>query len=577
VLGDRSGMSPELGWDLRASGLTHLLALSGLHVAWLAAAARMLAGLFGLGPRGRACAGAGSALLYIGLAGPLPSLVRAAVNEGLTAAGRGLSRALDPIQALATGTLALLCLAPMWATDVGFQLSCAASLGLVTIGPSLERALALGRLARVRLAHVLFRGTIPTIAAQTLALPLLLGRFHAIAWSGLFANLAAVPVCGLLLAAAWLGAGLEASLPGAGAPWFAACEALSSALRTIAVFAARAPSVLVPAGPDPALAWLAAFGAAALAYGVAAPRTLDAAAWPPTRARAACTWLGVFGLTLALGLTLLVPPLRPPNGRLWLVALDVGQGDAIALGTRHGWWLVDAGPRTPHFDAGQSVVAPFFLWAGVRRLEGLVLTHDHLDHTGGAAAVLRAMAVARRFAPAPLPTVAGPSRRFAATPCVRGDMLSRAPPILVRWPPSGARLQGDNAASLVLEVGEGNVRALLAADVDSTVEESLAVATRCALLKVAHHGAGSSSGARFLAGLGARLAVVSCGRRNRFGHPDAGALARLRAAGIDVHRTDGEGAVWVELSESGARSIEWRRGPPRSIEPQAAAESRPAQ
>jgi competence protein ComEC len=103
---------------------------------------------------------------------------------------------------------------------------------------------------------------------------------------------------------------------------------------------------------------------------------------------------------------------------------------------------------------------------------------------------------------------------------------------------------------------------LLAADVDSTVEALLAPAPGVALLKVAHHGSGSSSGARFLARLRPRIAALSVGAHNPFGHPDAGALHRLRASGVEILRTDREGALWFELSEEGVRRVEWRAGEP---------------
>src|SRR5262249_32537136 len=140
---------------------------------------------------------------------------------------------LDPVQALAMSVVGLLALAPGWADDLGFQLSCVATLGLVTIGPWLTEHS--GRLRRITAPFV------PTIAAQLTALPLILDRFHALPWLSLVTNLLAVPVCGLLLAAAWLAAALEAVLPGAAAAWFGACNVLAAALRTIADLTARVP------------------------------------------------------------------------------------------------------------------------------------------------------------------------------------------------------------------------------------------------------------------------------------------------------------------------------------------------
>jgi competence protein ComEC len=561
VIGDRSAMTPTLGAHFRAAGLTHLLALSGLHVVWLAGLARGAASALGAGVRGRALAGAACALFYGAIAGPLPSLMRAVATELANAAARLCGRALDGVQALALSALALLACAPGWAADLGFQLSCAATLGLVTVGPRLTESA-----GRLRRACALF---VPTVAAQLVALPLLLDRFHALPWTSLAANLVAVPVCGLLLAAAWAAAALECALPGAGRLWFAACEVLAASLRGIADAAACVPTALLATGSEPALPWIAGIGAGLLALSFSGPRTLEARGRPAGRGQVAAAWLGGFASALALILAVSAQPLTPPPGRWWLVALDVGQGDALALGFDDGWWMVDAGPSTLRFDAGEGTVMPFLRWAGVRRLERLALTHDDGDHTGGAAAVLRGARVEQVLVPTPTSGIPGPAARFAALGrrlrrCARGDTLRRTPPVIVRWPPAGMALPSDNAAALVLEVGEGSGRALLAADVDSTREESLAVAPRIAVLKVAHHGSGSSSGARFLARARPLLAVISAGRRNAFGHPDPGALARLIAAGAIPLRIDRDGAVWLELSASGVRRIDWRRGRPPS-------------
>ena len=555
VTGDRSALSPALGAHLRTAGLTHLLALSGLHVVWLASLARGSAAAFGRGIRGRAVAGALCALFYMGIAGPLPSLMRAVATEIAVATARLLGRSLDAVQALALSVLGLLVLAPGWADDLGFQLSCAATLGLVTIGPWLSACAGRWRPIAAPL--------IPTIAAQLTALPLLLDRFHALPWLSLFSNLMAVPVCGLLLAAAWLGAALECALPGAGASWFGACEILSAALRAIADSTARIPGALLATGSEPGVAWLAAAGAALLALALPEPRAIDRGMHPASRARVAATLGGATASILALALAVSARPLAPPPGRWWLVALDVGQGDALALGFPDGWWLVDTGPRTIHADAGESMVLPFLRWAGVRRLERMALTHDDGDHTGGAAAVLHGASVRRLVVPVPA-GVPGPGARFenARVPLdrvARGDTLRRSPLVLVRWPPAGSVLPSDNAAALVLEVGEERGRALLAADLDSLREDSLAVQTGVAVLKVGHHGSGSSSGARFLSRVRPALAVISVGRRNAFGHPEPRALARILSAGATILRTDREGAVWLEIGPDGVRRIDWRR------------------
>jgi competence protein ComEC len=298
-----------------------------------------------------------------------------------------------------------------------------------------------------------------------------------------------------------------------------------------------------------------ALGALLLALGLASVRVRMA-------------WLGGALVAVTIALALLAPPLRPPPGRWWLVALDVGQGDALAIGTRDGWWLVDAGPRSPRWDAGEGVVLPFLRWVGVKRLEALVLTHDDGDHTGGARALCRGLPVRGVWAPGPRLGVAGPLAHLRGRPLARGDTLAWTPHARVLWPPRAddpevaSSCRGDNAASLVLEVGEGSGVALLTADADSVVELALVPRARPALLKAGHHGSGSSSGARFLVRLGARVAVVSCGSGNPYGHPAPGTLARLAVAGTRVERTDAEGALWYELDAHGARRLDWRRRAP---------------
>lgn len=593
VVGDRSGLPPDVAASFRASGLVYLLVLSGLHVGWLAGMARGACAALGGGPRARAAAGAAAALLYGGIAGPLPPLLRAAVNEGLTAVARAVGCALDAVQALALTALLLLLVAPGWAGDTGFQLSCSATLGIATVGRRLARPGA----ARARAALVLGRvraALAPTLSAQLLALPILVARLHAVSWTGAAANLVAVPVTGLLLGGAWLAVLLDLAVPGIGAPFFHACDALAFLLRAVANRAGGWPGAMAPAGHDPALTALAALGAALLAVTLAEPGALAEREAPASRARVAGALAGGLALLTALVLLATVRSVAPPPGRVWIVMLDVGQGDAIAIGAGGDWRLVDTGPRSPRSDAGERVVLPFLRWSGVRSLASVALTHDDSDHTGGADAVARGIPVRAWWVPPPWPGVRSPGRGLPARAVARGDTLSRSPAIVALWPPRPGTAgewvpmrsltSPDNDAGLVLEltVGtnppadgaagfstKGSARALFLADVDSTVEESLRVTPSVAWLKVAHHGSASSSGARFLARVRPAVAAISVGRNNRFGHPAPQALERIAASGAAIARTDASGALWFELGASGTIALDWRDE--RSLTPPEAA------
>jgi len=564
LFGDRAGMSTDTDAALRASGLVHLLALSGLHVAWLAGVARALAAIAGGGVFARAMAGALAAGGYALVAGPIPSLARAVVAEGVSALACAARRAADPIQSLALAPLVLLACAPAWAGDLGFQLSCAATLGLVAIGgPWSAASRRLPRLARGAAS-----GALLTLGAQLAALPLLLARFHALPWTALAGNLAAVPLSEWLLAASALGAGLDWAAPGAAGILFSACDSLAAGLHGLTRVLGAWPGALVAAGASPWPVVAAALGAGALALATPPPRTPspDAQRGPW---RGAVIAFGAAAAVLACGSVLATAPLSPPPGSWWLVVLDVGQGDALAIADANGWWLVDAGPRSPHWDAGEGVVLPFLRWAGVRELEAVALTHDDGDHTGGARALGRGVRVRRWLGPAARPGVPGPCARYAARGLARGNGLPFSPGARVLWPPApgepGDSLarRGDNAAALVLELGAGRGRALLMADADSLVEGALDPSLRPALLKAGHHGSGSSSGARFLETLRPLRAAISCGAHNPYGHPSAGTLARLAAVGAIADRTDHDGALWYELDSSGVRRIDWRADPPR--------------
>jgi competence protein ComEC len=197
-----------------------------------------------------------------------------------------------------------------------------------------------------------------------------------------------------------------------------------------------------------------------------------------------------------------------------------------------------------------------------------VLTHDDGDHTGGARAVLRSLRVERVLTGGPRPNVPGPTSHFRADTIAVGEVLHDAPPVRVLWPPhagapgAAVSYRGDNAAAVVLEVGEGVGRALLMADADTVVERQLAIAPGLAVLKAGHHGSNTSSGAAFVRGLAPRRVLVSVGQHNVYGHPSPFALARLAATGAAIDRTDREGAIWYEFSATGVRRLDWRRGEP---------------
>jgi len=265
---------------------------------------------------------------------------------------------------------------------------------------------------------------------------------------------------------------------------------------------------------------------------------------------------GALALMLAAIALAAWPLLRPPDGRLRLTVLDIGQGDAIVVEAPDGRaLLIDAGPGGPmRLDTGERVVAPYLWNRGHLRLAKTIVTDADADHAGGMGAIRRLFGVAE---PWDVEQLARGPHWFG------GAMLSLVWP---RWEVAGHAARSRNDETLVLWIEYGLASFLLASDIEAAAEQAL-VASRAPLgatvLKVAHHGSRTSSTPAFLHAVAPTAAVISVGARNPYGHPDAGVLERLRTAGARVYRTDSDGAV---IFETDGRALTVTRWATRTVE-----------
>lgn len=530
LLGDRSALSPATTRALRRSGLMHLVAVSGLHVGLLWFAAQGGLRRFGLH---HPASGLLVVLLPLGYGlavGGRPSVVRAVAAVAIVAAGRSLGRdgkALNTLALLAAGAVVY---RPVWVLDPSFQLSFAATAGILLFQRSIAGCIPLPAPVATPLAV--------SLAAYTATAPIVAWHFGWLAPVGLWANVAAVPLCALILcggAAGVLCAGTV--LIGAGSVWLT--EGLALALEGLAVMAARiGPSFGVP---RPTLLCILCYYACLLS-----PRLL-----PSARGK---RWFWA-GLALCAAWLHNGPPPPRPDG-LEVRVLDVGQAQAVGLiGSDGDLLLVDsAGSRHPGFDPGERIVLPLVRNRGHRRIDTLVLSHDHVDHAGGAGALVRDIEIGEIW----IPPGWQRSARFrdlvsqavgAGTGVVQAEAGIAAQRgglrVEVLWP--GRRMAaGGNEASLVLRVDDGRASVLLPGDIDSAVEARLLDGggkVEAGALVLAHHGSRTGSSLRFVRHVAPRLAVVSSGRDNRFGHPHAETLRRLRHLRIPLWRTDREGTI----------------------------------
>jgi len=549
VLGDPSGVPDRWRRGLRRAGLAHLLAVSGLHVGLVAGLALLVAAPLPMRPRLAAALAAIAA--YLLAAGPRPSLLRAALMGSLAAIALVAERRPSGANALAVAAAALALHRPALVDDVGFRLTVSATAGILFLAPALESAWSGGRAGRPRdrpgrrggVRRLLLAPLAATCGAQLASLPFAAPVFHLVSWTAPASNLVAVPYTALFLAAAlgWVAAAL-ASPP--------AAAALLPGLDLLAK-----PFGWPAAGPP------AAWG------------TVPAAA-PPAASCALAVLLAAWLLRprrlILLALAVAVVPAwrwgpglghRDPPG-VELVALDVGQGDAILLRDGRRALLVDGGGWR-RGDLGGRVLVPALAGEGIGRLEAAVLTHPDADHCRGlvdlasylpigevwvAAGRQRAGCGAELAAAAlgagrrPDLLAAGDSRRFGRW---RLDVLH--PPAPSGEPVPRGLARRPNESSLVIAARALGRRVLLTGDVGDAEEVGLILGDRAALaadvLKVAHHGSRSSTSIPFLAAVRPRLALVSAGVGNPYGHPSPETLGRLRKRGIRVLRTDVDGML----------------------------------
>lgn len=527
TVGDQAAIARE-DWDLfRATGLGHLMSISGLHVTMFAWLAGLVAGALWrrsdramhavpapLAARGCGLAAAAAYAVFAGWGVPAQrTVLMLATAVLLRSSGR---RWPWPLVLLAAATAVTL-VDPWALLQAGFWLSFAAVGLLMASEPT--HAPAAGAAARPwhgRLAGLLRdAGRTQLVATAGLA-PLTLLFFQQVSVVGFVANLVAIPLITLVVTPLALAGALLPLL------WSAAAVLLQGLTAGLAGLAAWPWAVwTVPAAPP----W--AQGAALLA-GALLVMPL------PWRLRA---------LALPLALPLLLPPVaRPEAGRFELLAVDVGQGTAVLVRTASHLLVYDAGPQYGRdSDAGERVLLPLLRARGETRIDTLVLSHRDSDHVGGAAALLAGLPVGellssletghplRARAPRERVCQAGQGWSWDG---VRFELLHPRPSEL-------AMPDRPNAVSCVLRVVDAAGRGvLLAGDIEREQElalvERYGAALRSALLVAPHHGSRSSSSEEFLAQVQPEAVVIQAGYRNRFGHPAPEVLARYRARGIAV-------------------------------------------
>jgi competence protein ComEC len=559
VIGDRSGLDDSVERRLQEAGTYHVIAISGGNIAILAGltlVAFRLAGFLGRGAMFTAMAGL---VAYGYLVGGGASVDRATMMAVVYLAGRALDLRGPPTNALVLVAGLLLVADPLAVVDPAFLLTFGATAAILVVSAELSVR------GFPRMAAPLIAMLMASASAEAALLPVGATIFSRVTFAGLALNFFAIPlmavaqIAGMAVVPLFALSGHLAFLVG----WFAYVGA--EGLVHTANLVAYAPIVTWRVAPPYVFVsglyyvggltawclWRRCVRLTGSAESVVAAGSRRCAAFMTA---ISAIWIVAEPWTAMRG---------GGDGRLHVTFIDVGQGDsAFVRFPRGATFLVDAGglPGSGSFDVGDRVVAPVLRSAGIRRLGTVALTHGDSDHVGGASAAILEFRPWEVWEGIPVPrsetlqaihdsedTVHTQSRTVQTGDSTLVDGVS----VIVRHPrpPDWERQDVRNDDSIVLELLWRDVSIVFTGDIGAEVERAIAPHFHPAplrVLKVPHHGSLTSSSSAFVQALAPRVAVVSVGRSNHFGHPAPVVLQRYQEVQAEVFRTDRDGAVTVD-------------------------------
>ena len=564
LVGEKGTLDPELRDRFAKAGIIHVLAVSGLHVGFVLLILTVIFGFLRFPYTWRVALVIMGLVFYALLTESKPPVIRAVIMASVYLIGTVLERRANPLNLVGVAALIILLWKPLYLFDIGFQLSFTAILSIIYFYRKLNDIpfikVVYRKFQHYPLGRYLISLFLVSISAQLGTLPLTAVYFNRIPLLSVFVNLIAIPMVGLVVAF-----GFVTVLFGLLHPWLAAVYgALNHEILTLFL------KMITRIGDMPlAFAFVPTPGILhILIYFSIVLGLLDLYKKSIRR---------IYAFILLFFLNILVwrAAVRNEASKLTWIQFDVGQGDAAILHMpRNRHILIDGGDRTPYFDNGERVIAPYLRRKGIRKIDAVLITHPHNDHIGGLLYILD------NFQADQIITAGTPcesrmaqnlhqmisNKNIPASNINAPDTLSFPGTRLVFLSPDekqknqfyGGNL---NNQSLVCHLFFGSTRFMFTGDIEKPIEDSLVRQgnpLKSDVLKVAHHGSQTSSSKNFLNTILPDYAVISVGEKNRFNHPSAVILERLRASGIKTLRTDLEGAILFKSNGKSIRRVQWR-------------------
>ncbi|HET6466074.1 MAG TPA: DNA internalization-related competence protein ComEC/Rec2 [Nitrospiria bacterium] len=591
LIGETGSLNPEIREAFMISGTTHLLSISGSHLALVALVVFHLSGRFLrnmpvgwlLSVSRRLTVTRLSILVtllpvvfYTLLAGAQIATVRSLIMILIYLTAVWFQRADDPLNALALAVLLSLLWEPRAVFSISFQLSYLAVLAMVLAGGDQisfretgigavqgteEESSWMGRwLKKIRFYLVM------TVVAESATLPLTAFYFNQISWVGFLSNLIVVPFVGMVIVPLGLACSVSAVLfDRTTLPLSGLNEMLANVLYSMVVWFARIPAseVHVPSPPFLVLAWVYLVGVIVLLF----------------RVKRVWKWTAIGSCVLIATIWIMRLTESHSDGRLRVTFLDVGQGDAAWVEMPDGkTMLIDGGGTYGNYDLGRLAVAPYLWNTGHWRIDYLVASHPQLDHMGGLAYIARKFQVGEVWTNGLekdavfydqfrmiVSSRAIPERRITGSglPLLQGTVR------VVPLHPEMADPAGpDNDQSLVIRIEYGRESLLFTGDIEKAAERDLlrwGNLLKTTVLKVPHHGSRTSIDPDFLAQVAPDVAVVSVGENNPYRHPSVETLSAYHALKTQIYRTDQDGAVFVEMDGNRRIVQTYRDGVPQPV------------